>query len=167
MRPAWATGLSQLTARPRPPRADLVVSCDLASERYESSWGPAILPGAVGLRSRLELAEDAVVLDVGAGTGSLAPSIRQAGPYASPLAIDDSAERCVSCTDRGPAPRWRAEVVVLPGVPRWDAVVLAYVLFHSADPPVAYRRPPGVLRPGGRVGTVTWASNRPERAQLI
>ncbi|MGH9316052.1 MAG: class I SAM-dependent methyltransferase, partial [Thermoanaerobaculia bacterium] len=44
-----------------------------------------------------------------------------------------------------------------------DVVVMAFVLFHLDDPIIALREISRVLRPGGAVGTVTWAED-PETA---
>jgi ubiquinone/menaquinone biosynthesis C-methylase UbiE len=40
-----------------------------------------------------------------------------------------------------------------------DIVVMAFVLFHLDDAVVALREVRRVLRPGGVVGTVTWAED--------
>lgn len=48
-----------------------------------------------------------------------------------------------------------------------DAVILAYVLFHLADPSLALAKAARVLRPGGRAGTVTWAREQESRAHAV
>ena len=48
-----------------------------------------------------------------------------------------------------------------------DAVLLAYVLFHLLDPLAALHEAARVLRGGGRVGTVTWASETPPLASKV
>jgi SAM-dependent methyltransferase len=151
----------------RPRRADVVVSYDLGAECYEELWSPVILPAAVGLISQMDLAEDAVVIDVGAGTGAIAPSIRHAVPHGSLLSMDASAEMLRIAYRRRAQPLVQADALALPvATDSVDAVLLAYVLFHLADPLVALSEAARVLRPGGQVGTVTWATSRPERAQL-
>jgi hypothetical protein len=63
----------------------VVVSCDLGVECYQELWSPVILPVPVGPVGQTDLAQDAVVLDV--GTGALAPAIRHAVPYYSLLCL--------------------------------------------------------------------------------
>ncbi len=48
-----------------------------------------------------------------------------------------------------------------------DAVILAYVLFHLADPVRALAEAARVLRPGGRAGAITWAWERVPRAGAL
>jgi SAM-dependent methyltransferase len=48
-----------------------------------------------------------------------------------------------------------------------DAVILAYVLFHLADPSIAVAEAARVLRPAGRVGTITWAWEQGPTAQTL
>ena len=48
-----------------------------------------------------------------------------------------------------------------------DAVILAYVLFHLADPARAAAEAARVLRPGGRAGIITWAWERQPRASTV
>jgi ubiquinone/menaquinone biosynthesis C-methylase UbiE len=48
-----------------------------------------------------------------------------------------------------------------------DAVILAYVLFHLADPARAAAEAARVLRPGGRAGIITWAWERQPHASTV
>jgi SAM-dependent methyltransferase len=62
----------------------------------------------------------------------------------------------------------RADALILPVADQAvDAIVLAYVLFHLADPLAALMEAARALRRGGRAGTVTWAWERAEPAQLM
>jgi SAM-dependent methyltransferase len=84
------------------------------------------------------------------------------------LAVDASNQMLrVARTQRG-LPAIQADAMALPvAAESVHAVVLAYVLFHVADPLLALSEAARVLRPKGRVATVTWASEHTERAQLV
>ena len=47
------------------------------------------------------------------------------------------------------------------------AVILAYVLFHLTDPPLALAEAARVLRPGGRVAVITGAWERASHADTV
>jgi SAM-dependent methyltransferase len=152
----------------RPRRGDVVASYDLGVEAYETRWSAVILPGATALLRELAVADGDTVLDVGAGTGAVAELIRDQVPGAAVLAVDASSQMLgVAHRQRG-FPAVQADAMALPVAEgAADAVVLAYVLFHLADPSAAIREAARALRPGGCVGTVTWVSERNERAQDV
>jgi SAM-dependent methyltransferase len=152
----------------RPCRADVIASYDLGVDRYEQLWSPVILPAAVALVPWLRLGARSIVLDAGAGTGALVNAIRSAAPTARVIALDASSQMLrIAHFQRG-AQAVQADAMVLPmAAEAVDAVVLAYVLFHLADPLAALKEAARVVRPGGRVGTVSWASERAERAQAL
>lgn len=155
------------TAPSRPRRTDVSAIYDRGVESYDSLWSPVILPAAESLIPLLELTARSVVVDVGAGTGALLGAIRSAAPTAHAVALDASNEMLRVAHHRG-ALAVQADALALP-LPQAtaDAVILAYVLFHLADPPLAVTEAARVLRPSGRVGTVTWAWERGARAQAL
>jgi SAM-dependent methyltransferase len=141
---------------------------DRGAEVYEALWSPLILPPAAALVRVLALTGQCVVADVGAGTGALRGVIRSAAPAAQVVALDASAEMLRIARTRRGVPAVLADALALPiadGVT--DAVILAYVLFHLADPSLAIAEAARVLRPGGRVGTITWAWERGSRAAAL
>jgi ubiquinone/menaquinone biosynthesis C-methylase UbiE len=138
---SWAKSLSERYS------ADAMV--------YRDRWAPLLLPHGLSLIDGLPLSAAARVLDVGAGCGSLAPHIRQRAPSALVVAIDiapgmlalvrrDAARAAMDAAHLGLA---RSSV---------DVAVLAFMLFHTADPLAALREARRVLRDGGCVGTATW-----------
>jgi SAM-dependent methyltransferase len=138
----------------RPRRADVADSYDRGVGAYEALWSPVILPPADALVTSLGLAGRCVIADVGAGTGALLGAIRAAAPAARVAALDTSAEMLhVARTSRG-VPAILADALAIPLADETaDAVILAYVLFHLADPARAVAEAARVLRPGGQVGT--------------
>ena len=135
------------------------------TELYDEIWSPVILPPALSLLSRLDLADAHRVLDVGAGTGSLTPSLRRLAPTAHLVSIEPS-QRMLRLADRvGESSCVLGDATAVPvAAGQVDLVVLAYVLFHLLDPDVGMQEAGRVLRAGGQVGTVTWASERMPQA---
>jgi SAM-dependent methyltransferase len=127
-----------------------------------------ILPPAAALVRFLGLSGECVVIDVGAGTGALLEAIRSSAPAAHVVSLDASAGMLRIARTRRGAQAVLADALALPlGEGTADAAVLAYVLFHLADPSLAVAEAARVLRPDGRIGTITWARERPSRAEAM
>jgi SAM-dependent methyltransferase len=141
---------------------------DRGAEAYDALWSPVILPPAAALVRFLDLTGQCIVADVGAGTGALHSAIRSTAPAARVVALDASAEMLRIAQTRRGAQAVVADALALPLADQAaDAVILAYVLFHLADPPLALAEASRVLRPGGRVGTITWGWERGSRADTL
>ena len=152
----------------RPRRADVADTYDRGAAAYQALWSAVILPPAAALVRFLELHGRCVVADVGAGTGALLGAIRSAAPAARVVALDVSAGMLQIARTRRGASAVLADALALPlAGGTADAVILAYVLFHLADPARAVAEAARVLRPGGRAGTITWAWERGPRAGTV
>lgn len=159
-----------------PKSSDATERCDTATtsaayavgaDAYDAIWSPVILPPAIEVARRLELDGASVVVDVGAGTGALTNVLRDAAPRATIVSVDRSAEMLRHGRERHIDRPALADAGCLPLTSDCaDAVILAYVLFMLADPARAVVDAARVARPGGRVGTVTWASEQPSTAAL-
>ncbi len=135
---------------------------------YDSLWSPAIQPLGERLLERLPLAGAERVIDVGTGAGVLLPAIRRAAPRAAILGIDRSEGMLKLARQRhdGPLALMDAQSLDLPD-DRFDAAVVAFVLFHLPDPQRCLQEVFRVLKPGGRVGTATWALEQFAVANVI
>jgi SAM-dependent methyltransferase len=144
----------------RPRRADVTSIYDRGAAAYQALWSPVILPPAAVLVRSLGLHGRCVVADVGAGTGALLGAIRSAAPAARVAALDASAGMLHIARTRHDAPAVLADALALPltdGVA--DAVILAYVLFHLADPARAVAeaaRVPCAVSTPGLTGPARW-----------
>lgn len=135
---------------------------------YDELWSPVIRPPAESVIDSLDLGDAEHVLDVGAGTGALLDKLRTAAPRGVIVAVDPAFQMLQYAHRHRNAMAVLADALSLPfATASVDAVVLAYVLFHLLDPSSGVREASRVLRPGGRVGTVTWASESAMRAAEI
>jgi len=154
-----------MTSTPR--RAEVAAGYDRGVEAYDALWSPVILPPAIAVVNALGLGCHSRVVDVGAGTGALLESLQSAAPAVQVVALDASAEMLRIAQRRGAA-AVRGDALDLPFADRTtDAVLLAYVLFHLADPRQGLAEAARVLRTQGRVGAVTWAWTRSPRAAAV
>jgi ubiquinone/menaquinone biosynthesis C-methylase UbiE len=135
---------------------------------YDSLWHPVIRPPALALIDALALDNASRVVDVGAGTGALTAPLRAAAPHALVVSADASAAMLRVARERADAIACLADAGALPlADASVDAVLLAYVLFHLLEPSAGVREAARVVRPGGHVGTITWANEDPPRAAAI
>ena len=136
---------------------------------YDALWSPIIRPAGERLISRLSLTAARSVIDVGTGTGALLPAIRRAAPGAAILGVDRSDGMLRLARDRHSG-GWLAlmdvQKLALPAN-RFDAAVVAFVLFHVPSPERCLTEVNRVLKPGGTVGSVTWGTERVPMANAI
>ncbi len=149
-------------------RGALAVVYGQGADAYDAFWSPVIRPPALSVIEALELGDTARVLDVGAGTGALTDALRAAAPRGVIVSVDPASQMLQYAREHRHAIAALADAAALPfATSSVDAVLLAYVLFHLLDPGAGLREAARVLRAGGRVGTVTWASESPPRAAEV
>jgi SAM-dependent methyltransferase len=124
---------------------------------YTKLWEPVLRPMSQPLLRALPLASARHILDLGAGTGALMSDLAAAAPQAAVLGAD-RAEGMLRMA-RGAALR----TVALMDAERlavrsdlFDAVVLAFMLFHVPNPTTCLAEVRRALRAGGAIGLVTW-----------
>ena len=138
------------------------------ADSYDALWSPVIRPPALSVIDALELSDTTAVLDVGAGTGALTDALRVAAPRGLIVSVERASQMLQYACERRHAVGALADAAALPfATSRVDAVLLAYVLFHLLDPSASLGEAARVLHSGGRVGTVTWASESPPRAAKV
>ena len=150
---------------------------DDIAEGYARFWGPVIRPAALRVLdhvgSTLDAGDEAHVLDVGSGTGSLALATLERWPRHRVTGIDPSGGMLEvarhTADEQLPehvARRFRAEVAAADRLPfedgTFDVAISSFVLQLVENRPAALREIRRVLRPGGTFAWVAW--ERTERA---
>lgn len=97
------------------------------------------------LVARISFAPDAVVVDLGAGTGRTADEIRRAFDRGRILCVEPSNAMRAIGEARRPDVEWRGELPHLPV----DVVVCGAAIWQDADPTALVARIASILRPGG------------------
>ena len=135
---------------------------------YDELWSPIIRPAGERLIRQMSLQAATTIVDVGTGSGALLPELQRAAPGARVLGIDRSDGMLRLATERhsGALALMDVQKLALPAN-RFDAAVVAFVLFHLPSPERCLTEVNRVLKPGGVVGTVTWGVERVPVANAV
>jgi SAM-dependent methyltransferase len=130
---------------------------------YREHWAPLLRTLGARLLDGLSLGQARRVLDLGAGVGFLLAEARARAPRATVVGAD-RAPGMISLAPRE-YPRLVADASRLglaDGV--FDAVTMAFMLFHLPDASAGLAEVRRVLRPGGALGVATWGEAEPFEA---
>ena len=148
---------------PDTPASPVAALFDLLSSTYDTTGVAFFQPIAERLVAELEPAAGERWLDVGCGPGAVAlPAARAVGEDGGVVGVD-IAPGMVSRLAEDAASQGLAQVSAVVGDAAsppvqgpFDVVASSLVLFFLADPAAALRSWHGLLRPGGRLGVVTF-----------
>jgi SAM-dependent methyltransferase len=138
----------------RDPVGALTDRYDRHAKAYRELWASILRSAALPLVRELEGPAE-FVLDVGAGVGTLLPDLAAAFPRARVIGVDRSRGMLALAPSRYGRSLMDARQLAVASR-SVDRVLLVFMLFHLEDPLLALREARRVLRPGGRVGTLTW-----------
>jgi ubiquinone/menaquinone biosynthesis C-methylase UbiE len=125
---------------------------------YDRCWAPALHGVNVALVEALPLGSARRVLEIGTGTGRLIPDLRAAAPGALVVGVDPA----IGMLALGGGVRALADGMALPfGDGVFDVALACFILHHLPSPAGGLAEAHRVLRPGGAMGTTTWASVEP------
>lgn len=162
-----------MTASAVAPLSETAALYDRIAESYQRWWAPVITPAALRLLDLIEpLVADrprAVIVDLGAGSGTLARAVVARWPEVRAIAVDPSAGMLAvgrAAAARLPAPArrrlsWRrgtAEQLPLPDR-HADIIVSLFALQYVRPRAAGLREAHRILRPGGSLALVTWLAN--------
>ena len=125
------------------------------AKEYREHWAPLLLPHGQELLASLPLTTATRVVDVGTGCGTLLADIRSRAPLALVVGIDRASGMLALAPSEVPRAAMDAARLGLRDA-SVDVAVLAFILFHTADPQKVLIEARRALRSGGAIGTTTW-----------
>ena len=155
------------------------VTCDdqtaILAERYSQSadvydelWSPIIRPAGERLVGNMYLGSATAVIDVGTGAGALLPAIRRAAPLATIVGVDRSEGMLHVARQKYSEPLALMDVQRMGLVGnRFDAAIVAFVLFHVPSPERCLDEVNRVLKTGAAIGAATWGVERVPPASTV
>jgi ubiquinone/menaquinone biosynthesis C-methylase UbiE len=138
------------------------------AEVYDKLWSPVIRPAGERLITPLSLRAARNIIDIGTGAGALLPALRKAAPSAAILGVDrsDGMLRLAREKHSGSLALMDVQKLALQDN-RFDAALVAFVLFHLPSPERCLADVNRVLKPGGAVGGITWGSEQIPPANAV
>jgi SAM-dependent methyltransferase len=133
---------------------------------YRELWAPVLRSAGLGLLHELAHTPVQRILDVGTGVGSLLPDLRAAFPGALVLGVDRAHGMLALAPGEIPRAVMDARQLAIPPA-NVDLVLLIFMLFHLEKPLDGLCEARRVLRPGGRVATLTWGGELASKATQI
>lgn len=146
--------------------AELTQRYNREAAAYRELWAPILHVAARGLVRQCASLPAQRILDIGAGVGALLPELRAAFPGAMVIGSDRS-YGMLRLAPAGSACAVMDATQLAVSNATVDLVFLAFMLFHLTDPLDGLREAHRVLRPGGRVGVLTWGGELTSQATRI
>lgn len=142
-----------------PPQDILAQDYSSYASEYEKYWAPVIWPMALPIFDKLTFSNVSNIIDIGTGTGSMLPYIRDKAPQVSIWGIDYSQGMLEIARQKGEKNllHMDAQNLTFPSE-SFDLAVSCFMLFHLPDPLACLKEVRRILVPGGKIGIVTWVS---------
>jgi ubiquinone/menaquinone biosynthesis C-methylase UbiE len=140
------------------PARTLVERYDREAAAYAELWAPVLRTASLKLLPQLATGSAKQVLDVGTGVGNLLPDLARAFPGAHLVGVDRSRGMLALAPERFDRAAMDAGRLGIRD-DCMDRVLMLFMLFHLEAPVQGLCEARRVLRAGGLVGVITWATD--------